>query len=152
MINAILLAAIAVFAISVLFGRSKPSALFRFAGVLIAAPILISITTGYLISIYSSSPFWLKLVLILITPFVLIVAVRTAFPGSPGVRRAEQISFQVVASVAALPIRLLGHFFRALLGSERRIYELDAERPIVGSSPPTRRAIPKTKTGREGRR
>lgn len=152
MINVILLAAIAAFAISVLFGRSKPSALFRFAGVLIAAPILISITTGYLISIYLSSPFWLKLFLILITPFVLIVALRAAFPGSQWVRRAEQISFQVVATLAALPFRLIWRFFGALLGSERRIYELDAERPFVGNSPPTRRTTPKTKVGREGRK
>lgn len=136
MIGAIILLGIAIFGLSVLFGKNKPDQLYQFLIWLIFAPILLAIGYNHALWFWFDLPLWLQILSILLIPFMISVILKLIFPKAKWIQSLQTTIFQTLIYSATFPFRFLWRSAQFLLQRERRPQRLNPIRPVVGARPP----------------
>ncbi|MEK7724909.1 MAG: hypothetical protein AAB336_11200 [Acidobacteriota bacterium] len=136
MIGGILLLAMAIFGLMVLFGKNKPENYYQFLILLIFAPILLAIGYNHALWFWLGLPFWMQILSILFTPFLVSAVLRLIFPKAKWLQSLQTVVFQSLVYATTFPFRFLlraGQFF---FQRERQTQRLNPHRPVIGGRPP----------------
>lgn len=136
MISGLLLLSVAVFGIMVLFGKAKPEHIFKFAIVLIFAPVLLAVGYNHALWFWLGLPLWMRILSILLVPFVFSAILRLMFPQAKWIQSLQTTIFQILIYFITFPFRFLWRAGRFFFERERRTQKLNPYRPVVGSRPP----------------
>jgi len=140
-IGAILLCGILVFGLLLLFGQADARNLYKFLIFLIVGPVLLSIGFSHTASFVDGLPFWLKILVVILAPFIVLAVVRIAFPGKKWPEQMLSVTFQALIYLISFPFRLLWRTGAYLFQQERRSNRLNRYRPVVGGGPPLMREV-----------
>lgn len=136
MIGGLVLLAVAVFGIMVLFGKAKPEGLFKFAVILIFAPVALSVGYYHALWFWRGLPLWLQILSLFLIPFLTASALRLMFPKVRWLHGLQAIIFQALIYAVTFPFRFLWRASRFFFDRERNTPRLDPYRPVVGAKPP----------------
>lgn len=136
MVSGILILAIAVFGISVLFGKGKVENYYKFLIWLIFAPILLAIGYNHFIWFWLTLPLWMQIISVLLVPIFVPAILRLMFPKAKWLQVLQTAIFKTLIYTAAFPFRFLLRAGRFFFERERRTQRLNPYRPVVGGRPP----------------
>lgn len=136
MIGGLLLLAIAVFGVMVLFGKARPEQLFKFAIILIFAPVLLAVGYNHVLWFWLDLPLRTRALSLLLVPFFVSALLRLMFPKAKWLEGLQVVVFQTLIYLVTFPIRFLWRAGRFVFRRERRTARLNPHRPVVGGRPP----------------
>lgn len=136
MIGGFLLLAIAVFGLSVLFGKGKIEDYLKFAVWLIFAPVLFAIGINHVEWLWLGLPLWMQVLTVLLAPFFAMGVLLYFFPKAKWLRGLLEAVFQFLIYLITFPVRLVWRAGKFLLQKERSVSQLDSHKAVVGSKPP----------------
>ena len=149
MIGGIILLAVAVFGLSVLFGKGKIEDYFKFAVCLIFLPVLLGIGINHAEWFWLGLPLWMQVLTILLAPFLAIAVLFYFFPKAKWLQGLFEAVFQFLIYLVTFPMRFVWRAGKLLLNKERHITRLDSRRATVGSKPPLKDQQPQKKQSLE---
>ena len=136
MIGGILLIILALFGISIIFGKAKLEQFYKFVLFLIFAPLLLAVGVNHVLWLWSGLPFWMQALGILLLPFLLLSVLHAIFPKSSLVHLITDWLWDVLMFFLTFPIRLLYRGGRLIVQRERRPQRLAPHQTVVGRQPP----------------
>lgn len=136
MIGGILLLIIAVFGISIMFGKGKVGNYYKFLIWLIFAPLLLAIGYNHALWFWLGLPLWMQVLSLLLVPFFVSAVLRLMFPKAKWLQALQTAIFQTLIYVVTFPFRFLWRAGQFFFERERPPQRLNPYRPVVGGRPP----------------
>lgn len=136
MIGGILLLIIAVFGISIMFGKGKLENYYKFLIWLIFAPVLLAIGYNHVLWFWMGLPVWIQIFSILLVPFFAAAILRLMFPKAKWLQALQTTVFQTLIYAVTFPLRFVWRAGQFFFSRERRPQRLNPYRPVVGGRAP----------------
>lgn len=132
----ILLLIIAVFGISIMFGKGKIENYYKFLIWLIFAPLLLAIGYNHALWFWATLPLGIQAISILLVPFFASALIRLMFPKAKWLQTLQTTAFQTLIYLVTFPFRFIWRAGQFFLERERPAQRLNPHRPVIGARPP----------------
>jgi hypothetical protein len=130
--NSILVLLVALVGLSFIFGGFKSERLTRLLMWLALAPLAVCLVQGFIYGAYAHLSPTARLLLLILSPFVLLVLLRSLFPSS---RVFTDALLNTLVYLLTLPVRILWRSLRLIMERERHRIDLSRTPVVVGRRP-----------------